>query len=158
MCVSTLSGALPETWREFCVFTWTTQFVVDRVPCFPKLCQICVIVFHFVSGKLEKGMFCDSTYVQNNDNKEIMITQTEFAVKITKVPMSPARKKIRDDLADKAEIRAFRGVSGSISWAGWSNTSGRVLSSVTITAHFASTNCPSGLRFEYGGASCSPAC
>ena len=57
MCVSTLSGALPETWREFCVFTWTTQFKVDRVVCFPKLCQICVIVFHFVSGKLEKGCF-----------------------------------------------------------------------------------------------------
>ena len=61
-------------------------------------------------------MFCGSTYVQNKDNKEIMITQTEFAVKITKVPMSPARKNMRDDLADKAEIHAFRGVSGSISW------------------------------------------
>ena len=61
-------------------------------------------------------MFCCSKYAQNKDNKEIMITQTEFAVKITKVPMSPARKKIRDDLADKAEIHAFRGVSGSISW------------------------------------------
>ena len=45
-------------------------------------------------------MYCGSTYVQNNDNKDVMITQTEFAVKITKVPMSPARKKIRDDLAD----------------------------------------------------------
>ena len=42
--------------------------------------------------------------------------------------------------------------------AGWSNTSGRLLSSVTIAAHFVPTNCRSGLWFEYGGASCSPAC
>ena len=42
-----------------------------------------------------------------------MITQTEFAVKI---PMSAARKKMREDLADKAEIHAFHGVSGSVSW------------------------------------------
>ena len=61
-------------------------------------------------------MLCGVKYVQNKVNKEIMITQTEFAVKTTKVPMSPARKKMRDDLADKAEIHAFRGVSGSISW------------------------------------------
>ena len=36
--------------------------------------------------------------------------------KSTKVPMSPARKKMREDPADKAEIHAFRGVRGSISW------------------------------------------
>ena len=45
-----------------------------------------------------------------------MISQTEFAVKITKVPMSHARKKMRDDFADKVEIHASCGVSGSISW------------------------------------------
>ena len=61
-------------------------------------------------------MFCGSKYVPNKDTKEIMISQTEFAVKVTKVPMSPASKKMRDDRADKAEIHAFRGVSGSISW------------------------------------------
>ena len=72
--------------------------------------------FPFRKWQVGEGMFCGSKYVQNNDNKEIMITQTEFAVKITKVPISLARKKIRDDLADKAEIHAFRGVSGSISW------------------------------------------
>ena len=61
-------------------------------------------------------MFCGSKFVENKDNKETMITQTEFATKTTKVPVSPARKKMRDDFADKAEIRAFRGVSASISW------------------------------------------
>ena len=61
-------------------------------------------------------MFCGSKFVQNKDNKDIMITQTEFAVKIKKVPIAPARKKMRDDFADKAEIHAFRGVSGSITW------------------------------------------
>ena len=62
-------------------------------------------------------MFCGSKYVQNKDNKEIMITQTEFAVKITKVPMSPARKKMRDDFADRAEIQAFHGVVAvSVGW------------------------------------------
>ena len=84
-----------------------------------------------------KECFLGSKYVQNKDTKEIMISQTEFAVKVTKVPVSPARKKTRDDPADKAEIHAFRGVSGSISW---SNTSGCVLSSVSIAADFAATD------------------
>ena len=115
MSVSTLSEVLfLEIWRESCVFTWTTQFVVDQVPCLPKLCPTCVIAFHFVSGKSEKGCFA-AKYVQNKDNKDIMITQAEFAVKITKVPVSLARKKMRDDLADEAEIHAFRDVGGSIS-------------------------------------------
>ena len=61
-------------------------------------------------------MFCGSKYVQNKATKEIMITQTEFAAKIVKIPMSAARKKMREDLADEAEIHAFRGVSGSVSW------------------------------------------
>ena len=61
-------------------------------------------------------MFRGSKYVQDKVNKEIMSTQTEFAVGITKVPMSPARKEMRDDLADEAEIHALRGLSGSISW------------------------------------------
>ena len=112
MLVSTISGALPETWREFCVFTWTTQFVVDRVPCF----QSSVNRFPPRKWQVGQGMFCGSKYAQNKDNKDIMITHTEFAVTITKVSNSPARKKMRDDLADKAEIHAFRGGSGSISW------------------------------------------
>ena len=68
VCVYT-PRALPETWREFCASTWTTHFVVDRVPCSSKLCESCDIVFHFVSGKLEKkvnkicGMAWDSIFV-----------------------------------------------------------------------------------------------
>ena len=54
--------------------------------------------------------------MQNKATKEIMITQTEYASEIVKIPMSAARKKMREDLADKAEIHAFRGTSGSISW------------------------------------------
>ena len=42
-------------------------------------------------------------------NKEIVITPTEFAVGITEAPMPPARKKMRADLADEAEIHAFLG-------------------------------------------------
>ena len=72
--------------------------------------------FPFRKWQVGEGMFCGSKYVQNKDSKEIMITQTEFAVKITKVSMSLARKKMRDDLADTAEIHSFRDVSGSISW------------------------------------------
>ena len=45
-----------------------------------------------------------------------MVTQTGFAVKVTNVPMSLARKKMRKDPADKAEIHAFRCVSGSVGW------------------------------------------
>ena len=42
--------------------------------------------------------------------------------------MSLARKKMRDDPVDKAEIHAFRGVSGSISW-------------FSIAADLATTDC-----------------
>ena len=45
-----------------------------------------------------------------------MISQTEFASKIVKIPMSAPRKNMREDLAEKAEIHAFRGVSVSVSW------------------------------------------
>ena len=71
--------------------------------------------FPFRKWPVGEGMFCGSKYVQNKDTNEIMISQTEFAVQITQVPMSPARKKMRKDPADRAEIHAFRGVSGSIS-------------------------------------------
>ena len=54
--------------------------------------------------------------MQKKATKEIMITQTEFAAKIVKIRMCASRKKMREDLADKAEIHAFRGVSGSVSW------------------------------------------
>ena len=100
------------------MFTWTTQLVVDRVLSFSKALSNLRHRFPFRKWQVGEGMFCGSEYVQNKDNKEInkdiMITQTEFAVKITKVPMSPARKKMRDDFADKAETHALRGVSGSI--------------------------------------------
>ena len=70
----------------------------------------------FRTWQVGERMFCGSKYVQNKATKEIMITQTEFAAKIIKIPMSAARKKMREYLADKAEIHAFRGVSGSVSW------------------------------------------
>ena len=93
MFVSTLSGALPETWREFCVFTWTTQFVVDRVLCFSKALLILRHRFPFRKWQVGEGMFCGSKYVQNKVTKEIIITQTEFAAKIVKIPMSAARRE-----------------------------------------------------------------
>ena len=70
--------------------------------------------FPFQKWQVGEGMFCGSKYVQNKDTKEIMISQTECAVKITKIPMFAARKNMREDPADKAEVHAFRGVSGSI--------------------------------------------
>ena len=74
---------------------------------------------------------------------EIMITQTKFAVNITKVPLSSARKRMRDDLADQAGIHAFRGVKGSTSLlAGQKH---RDVSCVLIAASFASACCRSGL-------------
>ena len=72
--------------------------------------------FPFRKWQIGEGMFCGSKYVQNKVTKEIMISQTEFAAKFVKIPTSAARKKMREDLADKAEIHAFRGVSGSVSW------------------------------------------
>ena len=72
--------------------------------------------FPFRKWQVGERMLCGSKYVQNKDTKDIVISQTEFAVKITKVPMSPARKKKKKDPADEAEIHAFRGVSGSICW------------------------------------------
>ena len=72
--------------------------------------------FPFRKWQIGEGMFCGSKYVQNKVTKEITISQTEFAAKIVKIPMSAARKKMRQDFADKAEIQAFRGVSLSVSW------------------------------------------
>ena len=72
--------------------------------------------FPFRKWQIGDGTFCGSKYVQNKITKEIMISQTEFAAKTVKIPMSAARKKMREDLADEAGIRAFRGVSGSVSW------------------------------------------
>ena len=72
--------------------------------------------FPFRKWQVGEGMFCGSKYVQNKATKEILITQTEFAAKIVKIPMSAARKKMREYLAGKAETYAFRGVSGSVSW------------------------------------------
>ena len=76
--------------------------------------------FPFRKWQVGEGMFCGSKYVQNKATKDIMITQTEFAAIIVKIRMSAARKKMREDLADKAEIHAFRGVS---QLAGWSDSS-----------------------------------
>ena len=39
VCVHSLRGTAGSLGGNFvCLFTWTTQFEVDRVPCFPKLC------------------------------------------------------------------------------------------------------------------------
>ena len=158
MFASTLSEVLLETWRESCVFTVDDAICGGSGSLFSKVLTNQRHRFPFRKWQVGEGMFCGFKYVQNKDTKESMISQTEFAVKVTKVPMSPARKKMRDDPADKAEIHAFRGVSGSISWFVWSNTSRCVLSSVSITADFASTNYRSGLCVKHGGASRSSAC
>ena len=88
-----------------------------------------------------EGMFSCSKSVQNKVNKEIMITQTEFAVKITKVPMSPARKKFETILLTKLRFMRFV-VLVSVS-AGWSNTSGCVIPSVTavLPSQYAARTC-----------------
>ena len=71
--------------------------------------------FPFWKWQVGEGIFCGSKCGQNKDTKEIKISETEFAVKFIKVPMFRARK-MREDPTDKAQIHAFRGVSGSISW------------------------------------------
>ena len=55
VCVYSLRGTAGNLEGILCVHVDDT--ICGRVPCFPKLCQICVIVFHFASGKLEKGCF-----------------------------------------------------------------------------------------------------
>ena len=51
--------------------------------------------FPFRMWQVGEGMFCGSKLLQNKDTKETMISQSEFAVKIAKVPMAPARRKMR---------------------------------------------------------------
>ena len=115
MCVSIISEVLLETWREYCVH-------VDDTICggsgslFSESLTAMRHRFPFRKWQVEEGMFCGSKYVQNKDTKDIMVTQAEFAAKVTQVPMSPARKKMREDPAHKAEIHAFSGVSGGINW------------------------------------------
>ena len=118
MCVSTPSELRWETSNKSCVFMWMIQSVVDPAR-FSKALTTLRNRFPFRKWQVGEGMFCSSKYVQNKDTKEIMISQTEFAVKITRFPMSPASKNVREDRADKAEIHAFRGVSGSICWLSW---------------------------------------
>ena len=64
------------------MFTWTTQSVVDRVPCFSKALLNLRHRFPFRKWQVGEGMFCGSKHVQNKATKDIMITQTEFAAKI----------------------------------------------------------------------------
>ena len=52
--------------------------------------------FPFRKWQVGERMFCGSKYVQNKVTQKIMITQTEFAAKIVKIPMSAARKKMRE--------------------------------------------------------------
>ena len=130
---------------------------MDPVLCFLKHRQPCGTIFRSESGKSGKACFV-SKYVQNIDTNEIMISQTEFAVKITKVLMSPARKKMRDDPVDKAEIHAFRGFSGSISLSAGQTRPDCVLSSVSIATDSATANCGTGLCVEHGGSQSTPAC
>ena len=126
-CASTLvenlmtSIGFTRSTFDVCVYSLRSTAVNDTIcggsgPLFSKALSNLRHRFPFRKWQVGEGMFCGSKYVQNKDNKEIMITQTEFAVKITKVPMFLARNKMRDGPADKAEIHAFRGVSGSISW------------------------------------------
>ena len=63
---------------------WTTQFLVDRISCFSKALTALRHRFPFRKWQVGEGMFCGSKYVQSKDTREIMISQTEFAVKITK--------------------------------------------------------------------------
>ena len=65
---------------------------------------------------MEKGCSAAPSMCRTKRQKDLMITQAEFAANIVKIPMSAARKKMREDIADKAEIHAFRWVSGSVSW------------------------------------------
>ena len=115
VCVLSLKGTARNLEGILCVHVDDTICGASG-PLFSKALSNLRHRFPFRKWQVGEGMFCGSKYVQNKDNKEIMITQTEFAVKITEVPMSPSSKKMRDDFADKPEIHAFRGVSGSICW------------------------------------------
>ena len=103
-----------------------------------------------------EGMFCGSKYVQDKATKEIMITQTEFAAEIVKIPMSAARKKMREDVADEAEIHAFRGVSGSVNWLAGQNRPD-VSCQVSQVQHSSTANNCTSLRVKHGGSQSSSA-
>ena len=93
VCVSMLSEVLLETLRESSVFTWTTQSVGGSGSMFSKALTALRHRFPFRKWQVGEGIFCGSKHVQNKDTKDIMISQTEFAVEITEVPMFLARKK-----------------------------------------------------------------
>ena len=96
-------------------------------------------------------MFCGSKFVQDKATKEIMITQTEFAAKIVKIPISAARKKMRENLADKAEIHAFRGVNESICWLAGQTRADVSCQSVSIATNSSTANSCASLRIKHGG-------
>ena len=77
-----------------------------------------------------------------------MITQTEFPAKIVKIPMSAARKKMRGNLSDKAEIHAFRGVSGWLAGQNRPDVSRQVSQ---IATNSSKANSCTSLRIKHGG-------
>ena len=76
MCVHSLRGTVRNLERILCVH-------VDDTICsgsgslFAKYLAALRHRFPFRKWQVGEGMFCGSKYVQNKDNKEITITQTE---------------------------------------------------------------------------------
>ena len=101
-------------------------------------------------------VFTWTTSAEQSDKRDHDHTHTEFAAKIVKIPMSAARKKMRENLADKAEIHAFRGVSGSVSWLA-GQTRPDVSSSVPIATNSSTANSCTSLRIKHGGSQSSSA-
>ena len=64
---------------------------------------------------------------------------------------------MREDTADKAEVHAFRGVMGSISWLAGQTRPDVPLASVSTATDSATTDCGAGLCVKHGGTPSTPA-
>ena len=153
VCVHSLRGTAGSLEGILCVHVDDT-ISGGSGPLFSKALLNLRHRFPFRKWQVGDGMICGSKYVQNKATKEIIITQTEFAAKIVKIPMSAARKKMREDLADKAEIHAFRGASGSVSWLAGQT---RPDVSCQVSQLQQTLPQPTSLRIKHGGSQSSSA-
>ena len=82
MCVQSLRGADGNLEGISCVHVDVT-ICGESGSWFSKPLTPLRHRFPFRKWQVGEGMFCGSDFVQNKDTKEIMISQTEFATKIT---------------------------------------------------------------------------
>ena len=157
VCVCIHRGAVSNLEGILCVHVDDT-ICGGSVSLFSESLTVLRHRFPFRKWHVGEGMFRESKYVQNKDTKEIMISQTDFAIKVTKVPISPVKIENAKGSCWQCWDPCVSLCEREYQLVGWSNTSGCVLSSVSIAADPTTTDSCSGLCIKHGSALSPSAC